>query len=362
LGQGRGRMISTPDRMMAVELIDQAVVAGARREQACAELGIHDRTYRRWTAGYGVAGDRRPEAVREEPVNKLTESERNEILDTCHQKEYASLPPSQIVPRLADEGTYLASESSFYRVLHAAEEQQHRGRARAPRTTRRPSTHCALAPCELWSWDVSFLRSPVRGLFYYLYMILDVYSRKIVGWEIYDQETGEYASALIHRAVLAEGCIDQPLILHADNGAIQKGYTLRTKLEQLGIEASYSRPRVSDDNPYSESLFRTCKYRPDFPVDGFASIEAAREWMKQFVHWYNEVHRHSGIRYVTPGQRHRGEDVGILAKRNDTYSAAKERNPQRWSGDTRNWSPVNEVWLNPEKSAEKTDETILEVA
>ena len=172
-------------------------------------------------------------------------------------------------------------------------------------------------------------------------------------WEpqVHDSERGDYAAALVHRAVLAEGCIERPLVLHADNGSIQKSFTLRRKLKQLGIEPSYSRPRVSDDNPFSEALFRTCKYRPDYPVKGFVSIEAARAWCAEFVSWYNEIHRHSGIRYVTPGQRHRGEDAALLAQRDALYAEAKARHPQRWSGATRNWAPVAEVWLNPDKEA-----------
>lgn len=352
-------MISTPDRVMAVELIEEAVQGGARRAIACSELGVSERTVRRWMVNGQVRSDARPEALKATASNQLTEAERAQILSVCHEREFASLPPSQIVPRLADAGRYIGSESSFYRVLHEADEQRHRGRAQAPRRTRAPSTHRASGACEVWCWDVSFLRSPVLGSFYYLYMMLDVYSRKIVGWEVHECESGENAAALVHRAVLSEGCIDQPLVLHADNGAIQKSYTLRRKLKQLGIEPSYSRPRVSDDNAYAEALFRTCKYRPSYPVNGFANIEAARLWIDAFVHWYNEVHRHSGIRHVTPGQRHRGEDRAILAKRHALYATAKARHPQRWSGATRNWSPVGDVWLNPE-NPDMSNETPLD--
>lgn len=353
-------MISYPDRQLAVELIDEAVASGARRHRACSELGLSERTYRRWTRTDGVRADGRRAAVRPTPHNKLSEAERAEVLACCHAPEFASLAPSQIVPRLADEGRYIASESSFYRVLHDADEQRHRGRAQAPRQSRAPSTHQATGPCQVWCWDVSFLRSPVLGLFYYLYMIVDLYSRKVVGWEVHECESGEHAAALVHRAALAEQCIDRPMVLHADNGAIQKSYTLRRKLEQLGIEPSYSRPRVSDDNAYSEALFRTCKYRPDFPVTGFTNIEAARQWIARFVHWYNEEHRHSAIRHVTPAQRHRGEDVAVLAQRDVLYAQARARNPNRWSRNTRNWSPVGSVWLNPEKPPPMTAEAQLE--
>lgn len=342
-------MISASDRRNACELIEQACRAGARRERACAELGITGRTYRRWTSGGGVKTDRRPEAVRPAPPNKLSEKEREEVLEVCHLPQYASLPPSQIVPALADQGEYLASESTFYRVLRQADEQHHRGRSRRPQRHNVPASHCATGPCEVWSWDITYLAGPVRGLFYYLYLILDIYSRKIVGWEVFERESAEHAAKVIRRAVLAEGCTGTPLVLHADNGSPMKGATLRVTMQQLGIEPSYSRPRVSNDNPFSESVFRTCKYRPDFPTGGFADLEAARTWVHGFVRWYNDEHRHSGIQFVTPSQRHSGQDRAILAKREAVYGIAKMKKPERWSGATRNWRPVGEVWLNPEK-------------
>jgi transposase InsO family protein len=183
-------------------------------------------------------------------------------------------------------------------------------------------------------------------MFFYLYMIVDIYSRKVVGWEVHSMESGSHAGALVQKAVLSEGCLLDPPVLHADNGGPQKGFTMKSKLEALGVTSSYSRPRVSNDNPYSESLFRTCKYRPEYPVKGFSGIDAARKWVARFVTWYNEEHRHSAIGYVTPSQRHRGEDVVILAHRSQVYEEAKSRRPDRWSGKTRNWEPVGEVWLN----------------
>jgi transposase InsO family protein len=342
-------MISAPDRRKACELIEQACREGARRERACAELGISGRTYRRWRQGGEVKTDRRPEVERPEPRNKLSEQEREQVLATCHRPEYASLPPSQIVPALADKGEYLASESTFYRVLREADEQHHRGRSQPPKRHKAPTSHQANGPCEVWSWDITYLAGPVRGVFYYLYLILDIYSRKIVGWEIFDRESGEHAAELVRRAVLAEACVNTPLVLHADNGSPMKGATLRATLQQLGIEPSYSRPRVSNDNPFSEAIFRTCKYRPGFPVKGFESLEAARTWGYDFVTWYNDEHRHSGIQFVTPNERHSGLDRMLLAKRDAVYAIAKMKHPERWSGNTRNWSPQGAVWLNPEK-------------
>lgn len=353
-------MISHPDRVEAIELIDQAVHQGARRASACETLGICARTYRRWKGENGTVNtDQRPDAIKPEPTNKLSVEERKAILAVCHQKEFADQPPSQIVPALADQGFYLGSESSYYRVLHEADEQNHRGRAKAARQYTPPSSHLATGPCQVWTWDVSWLKSPVRGQFYYLYVVLDIYSRKIVGWEVHDRESGEYASILMKKAVLTEKCVHHNLVLHADNGAIQKGSTLRATLEWLGIEPSYSRPRVSDDNAFSESNFRTVKYRPDFPTNGFESIEKARLWVDQFVTWYNTVHKHSGINFVTPVQKHTGEEKEILEQRHRVYQQARAANPNRWSGNTRNWSASGSVWLNPEKSEK---EKLLECA
>jgi transposase InsO family protein len=183
-------------------------------------------------------------------------------------------------------------------------------------------------------------------------MIIDIYSRKVVAWEVHPVESADCASVLLHKAVLSEECLLDPPVLHADNGGPQKGFTMKAKLEALGVTPSYSRPRVSNDNPYSESLFRTFKYRPEYPTTGFTSIDAAREWVGHFVPWYNEEHRHSAIRYVTPSQRHRGEDLKILANRQEAYQLAKQERPERWSGKTRNWEPTREVWLNCPKDAE----------
>jgi putative transposase len=176
-------MISTPDRQNAIALIDQAAAAGARRAQACAELGLDERTYRRWRARNGTPEDRRPTAPRPAPSNKLSEAERRAVLDTCNSQAFESLPPSQIVPRLADQGRYLASEASFYRILRADGQQHHRGRAKPPARRPPPTSHRARGPCEVWSWDITWMPGPIRGEFFYLYLILDIYSRKIVGWE-----------------------------------------------------------------------------------------------------------------------------------------------------------------------------------
>lgn len=167
---------------------------------------------------------------------------------------------------------------------------------------------------------------------------------------------------LIRRARLAEGIHRDGLVLHADNGGPMKGVTMLATLQKLGVVPSFSRPSVSDDNPYSESLFRTLKYTPAFPGKPFETIEAARQWVHGFVQWYNNEHRHSAIRYLTPNQRHRGEDNDVLRQRRTVYAAARERNPERWSGNTRNWNPVTEVWLNPPKEHQAKKEQDLKAA
>ena len=342
-------MISTPDRQNAIALIDQAKAAGARRTPACTELGIDVRTCRRWRAKVGTPEDRRPTAPRPVPSNALSEAERQAVLDVCNSQAFESLPPSQIVPRLADQGRYLASEASFYRILRAEEQQHHRGRAKPPARRQPPTSHRARGPCEVWSWDITWMPGPIRGVFFYLYLFLDILSRKVVGWEVYERESAEHAADLVCRAVWAEGCLTRPLVLHADNGSPMKGATMKATLERLGVTASYSRPRVSDDNPFSEALFRTCKYRPDWPTSGFASKEDAQRWVASFVAWYNHEHRHSAIRFVTPSARHAGEDRTLLERRTQLYTEARAANPSRWSRQIRNWSPVGDVCLNPER-------------
>jgi len=343
-------MISTPDRQNAMTLIAEAATAGARHSLACTELGLNARTARRWRGREGPPADRRPDAPRPAPSNKLTAAERAAVLATCNSTEFQSQPPSQIVPSLADRGDYIASEASFYRILREEDQQQHRGRAKPPGPRKAPTTHRARGPCQVWSWDITWLPGPILGTFLYLYLILDIFSRKIVGWEVHERESGDLAAELIRKAVLAEGCVLAPLVLHADNGSPMKAATMKATLERLGVIASYSRPRVSDDNPFSEALFRTCKYRPNWPSKGFAKKIEAQAWVEGFVRWYNTEHRHSGIRFVTPQMRHSGIEVAILEGRASVYATARAANPSRWTGPTRNWQPIGPVTLNPDRT------------
>jgi len=281
-------------------------------------------------------------------MNKLSPTEVNAVLAVCNTPEMAHLPPSQIVPRLADQGIYLASEASFYRILKKHNQASKRGRARVGCKKKLPTSYTATAPNQVWSWDISYLPTRTKGMYFYLYLFEDIFSRKAVGAEVYPEETGELASELIQRAVMVEGCCKKPLVLHSDNGAPMKSSTLLAKLYELGITPSRGRPRVSNDNPYSESLFRTLKYCPQWPNKGFADIDEARLWVAEFIGWYNNEHRHSRISFVTPSQRHQGKDEAILKNRIHVYTKAKETNRLRWSRGIRKWAYIKGVELNPE--------------
>lgn len=335
--------------------IDEACDAGARLAPACRLLGLSERTLQRWRQEGEVKADGREQAAQQrEPANKLSEKERQEILSMANSDKFAQMPPSQIVPALADQGRYIASESSFYRVLREADQLAHRGKAKAPKR-HRPQSLSATAPNQLWSWDITYLATTVHGVFFYLYLFMDLYSRKIVGWEVYETQSADLASLVFRKTYLREGVAGESLALHSDNGSPMKGATMLATLQRLGVMPSFSRPSVSDDNPYSEALFKTLKYHPGFPDKPFDSLHEAREWVAGFQHWYNEVHRHSGLKFVTPGQRHRGEDVAILEQRTALYEKAKSTRPERWSGNTRDWQPVKLVYLNPNKSSNQKE-------
>jgi len=184
---------------------------------------------------------------------------------------------------------------------------------------------------------------------------MDIFSRKIVAGEVFETELSAYAAQLVKKACLWEGAVFNDLTLHSDNGSPMKGATLLATLQRLGVMPSFSRPSVSDDNPYSEALFRTLKYCPEFPSKPFPSLEAARAWLRSFVYWYNYCHLHSEIKFVTPADKHAGRDIEILAARKSVYEIARQKNPNRWSGETRNWDPITEVYLNPLKKKQEDD-------
>ena len=288
-----------------------------------------------------------------EPPNKLSELERRRLLKVANEPDYANLPPCKIVPRLADEGCYLASESTFYRVLKTEKQLSHRQKSKPARTVKQPRALVATGPNQIYSWDITYLPTAVKGIFFYLYLVMDIYSRKVVGWQVYDNESSALAAELMIDICLREGIERQQVTLHSDNGSPMKGATMLATLQQLGVIPSFSRPSVSNDNPYSESLFRTLKYQPTYPEQPFIDLLSARQWVKGFVEWYNSDHLHSAIKFVSPGQRHAGLDREILAKRTQVYKQAERKHPNRWSGNISNWEPVSDVHLNPEKGKNK---------
>ena len=341
-------MTSLEEREQVIFLLNESKTAGARQAQACEVLGLSERTLQRWQTGETIHCDQRP--LRDyQPPHKLTEIERTKVLAVANSDEFGHLPPSQIVPRLADQGSYLASESTFYRILEAENQLAHRRSERPSQPRTKPRAICTTAPNQLYSWDITYLPSAIRGQFFYLYLFMDIFSRKIVGWQVYAEESSALAGELLRDLCYREGIQSNQLILHSDNGSPMKGATMLSTLQQLGVKPSLSRPSVSNDNPYSESLFKTLKYRPKYPLKPFAKVTDARDWVSGLVHWYNNEHRHSAIQFVTPAQLHEGLDEDLLVKRKALYETARDRNPQRWSGNTRNWQRIQAVHLNPDK-------------
>ncbi len=334
-----------------MELVAEAAEAGARRHKACKILGISMRTLQRWEKE-PTREDQR-QGPKGKPQNSLSEAEKMLIIAVSTSPQFRDLSVSQIVPILADAGVYIASEASFYRVLRENKLLAHRNKAKPLRNSK-PKEYVVTGPNQVWSWDITYLRSSVRGKFYYLYLVVDVWSRMIVGWVVHEEESAKLASDLILEACMRHGVDSEKLILHSDNGGPMKGATMLATLQWLGIIPSFSRPSVSDDNAYSEALFKTLKYRPEYPSAPFENLEASEAWVRGFVQWYNYEHRHSGILFVTPSSRHYGEDKLILEKRKEVYEEAKQKNPIRWaSGKARNWEPISEVTLNPSKRKEE---------
>lgn len=304
-------------------------------------MGINEKTFSRWKQS--VEDKRKgPNTV---PANKLKEEEMNEIIKISTSKDYMNLPPSKIVPLLADLGKYIGSESTFYRVLNLKKMLAHRGKMKK-KSHEKPAPLVATGPNQIYSWDITYMKGPIKGQFFYLYMFMDIWSRKIVGKEVHENEDMIKSSRLIEEICIREEIKKDQLVLHADNGGPMKGATMLATLERLGVVPSFSRPKVSDDNPFSESLFKTLKYCPEYPSKPFSSLKDAKAWVDKFTSWYNEEHLHSEIKFITPSDRHEGRDVEILLKRKEVYEKEKLKNPNRWSKNTRNWDHIKKVFLN----------------
>jgi putative transposase len=279
---------------------------------------------------YRQAGDplHGPPAPRCSPPNKLTDAEFDELLDLLHSPDFVDLAPAQVWAILLDGGTYLASISTMYRVLRSEGEVRERRRQATHPARVRPEL-VARGPNQVWSWDISKLKGPSKGVYYDLYVIIDIYSRYVVGWMVAPTETAELAKAFIADTIQTQGITTAVLTIHADRGTSMTSKPVAVLLAELGVTRTHSRPHVSNDNPYSEAAFKTLKYCPAFP-DRFGSIEDARAFSAEFFEYYNHHHRHSGIALHTPASMHLGTATDIQAARADTLDTAYAANPRRF--------------------------------
>lgn len=324
-----------------LECIKEAQASGARRSEACKIIARSLRTIQRWEKNPCDDGRKDNHFT---VSNGLTHGEKQKIIEVACSAEFRDMSPNQIVPILAERGIFIGSESSFFRTLKEAGLLTHRSKAKVP-DRKRPEEIIATGSNQVYTWDISYLLSFVRGVYFYLYLILDIWDRSIVGWEIHEKEDGKLAGDLLNSTCIQNGVERDKLTVHQDNGGPMVSGEFLSVLAQWG-QASYSRPGVSDDNPFSESQFRTLKYRPNYP-GSFETLGEVKAWIARYVEWYNKEHRHSGIGFVTPHQRRSGVDIQILEKRKETYLKAKELHPERWSGNIRKWDRPSEVALNP---------------
>jgi transposase InsO family protein len=325
-----------------MRLLEEPGFKDCRKSRICKSLGISLRTLENWKKK-GIKDKRKGSA--KTIGNKLSDLEEEKIITTCCNDRFKDLTPYEIVPILAEEGRYLASESTVYRVLKKAGLLKHRSNLRRSKQRKKEIIEVkAEGINQIWSWDITYLKTNVRGKYLYLYLVMDIWSRTIMGFEIHEVESGDLSSAMMRKLCKKHGIKKKVLLLHSDNGGPMKNKTMFATLQRLGVTCSFSRPNVSNDNAFSESLFKTLKYTAGYPKC-FENVTDAACWMTKFEKWYNTVHRHSGIGYVTPMQRHKGEDSLILDKRKNVYEEAKGKNPSRWSSNCKRWERINEVYL-----------------
>jgi transposase InsO family protein len=332
-----------------MELLQEGLRAGASAKAIADLIGICTRTLRRWGIAFeahGFSQDRRKGSARV-VGHRFSEEERQQVLAVVNDSRFADLTPAQIVAILAEEGVYVGSESTIYRIMRQEGLLNYRGRSRPPREPREAPVLEATGIHQVLAWDITLLPGPVKGHFYYLYMVMDVWSRRILGVEVHERECSKLASVFFDRICRDEGISQESAtVLHSDNGAPMRSFTLAAKMTELGVSLSFSRPRVSNDNAYAESWFRTMKYHQSYPLRRFRDLLSVKAWVDGFVDWYNAEHRHSGIKYVTPNQRHYGQADAICAIRQQTYEEARQRHPQRWSRQPRDWSQPQVVSIN----------------
>jgi putative transposase len=297
---------------------------------------------------------RRPKKKRPTPARALTPSERQSVLEELHGNQFCDRSPYEVHAALLERGRYLCSTRTLYRILASNHEvRERRDQLRHPLYVR-PEL-MAKGPNQVWSWDITKLKGPAKWVYYYLYVILDIFSRYVVGWLVAQQENAGLAQRLIRETLLKQGIEPGQLILHADRGAPMTSKTLAQLVADLGVEKSHSRPHVSDDNPFSESQFKTIKYSPGFP-DRFGSHEHAREVSRVVFNWYNHEHHHSALLYLTPAVVHHGRGDMVLAERHQVELAAYREHPERFvKGPPRLQRLPEAVWINPPEKTTRQD-------
>lgn len=289
---------------------------------------------------------------RPSPARALSESERTKVRDLLNSEQFQDNSPHQVYAKLLDEGAYHCSISTMYRILRQHNEVRERRNQRRHPAYSRPEL-LATQPNELWSWDITKLRGPVTWQLFYLYAVLDVFSRYVVGWMIAERESGDLAKLLLAESLHKQGIDHEQLTLHADRGSPMISKTLGQLLIDLGVNKSHSRPHTPNDNPFSEAQFKTMKYRPDYPVR-FGSIEEARHWVRAFFHWYNNEHHHSRLGLMTPAAIHYGQAATLTFQRQATLKIAYEAHPERFAkGLPKPPQVPAEVWINPPRSDEQ---------
>ena len=311
---------------------------------ACNATQISVSTYRRWKSREDL-NDHRKDSVKSCP-SKLSENEDLQIIDTCCNDEHKDETPYTIFVKLLESGIYLASIRTIYRVLNKHGLTKHRSRKRPATRHSKPPQKTATGSNQVWTWDITWLPTAVKGLFFYLYTIIDIWDKSIVGWAVHEAESDEYATELFVSALYENNLPE--VHIHSDNGNSMKGISLMTLFDRLDLVNSYSRPRVSNDNPFIESFFGILKKHRKYP-GRFKNIAEAREWAGNFISYYHNQHRHSGINYFTPHQMRTGEYRNLTQIRNETLINAFLENPGRWRGKLpKFWKKEHVVILNPE--------------
>lgn len=316
--------------------------------EMCDALGFSRATYYRMTRIEMPPVEKKKQTS----PRKLTTEEEKKVLMLLNSQRFCDMAPGEIHATLLDESVYLCSERTMYRILERNKQNVQR-RQKEPGSYARPEL-LATGPNQLWSWDITKLKGPKKWTYYYLYKIMDVYSREVVGWMVAYRESAALAGRLINETCLRQNIKRDQLTLHADRGSSMKSTTVGQLLADLGVTKTHSRPHVSNDNPYSESLFKTLKYRPDFP-ECFGCIEDARNFCRDFFNWYNKEHKHSGIAWLTPEDVHYGRVEEVVSKRQIVMDEVYLKNPERFvKGPSKVKKPDNQVWINKPKTDDLT--------